>query len=240
MEKYTSITGHHSHRLLELEAEFRKLEPLIQDSPEKKAISILHGMLQEIKRSAGAPLAQPELSVKDIANLYRKAPKMEAPALNKPLPEGTPAPDFELPDSSGNKIRLSDYRGQNVLLVFYPLDWSPGCSQQLDLYQQELDAFKQRGIELLAISVDSMYSHGAWAAVRGLQFPLLADFNPKGEVAKRYGVYREPEGFSERALYLIDGEGVIQYSHVSPMLHHVPDIYELFAKFDKLSAAVTA
>lgn len=113
------------------------------------------------------------------------------------------------------------------MLAFYPLDWSPGCSRQLDLYQQELDEFQSRGVDLLGISVDSLYSHGAWSAAREITFPLLADFHPKGEVARRYNAWREADGFSERALYIIDGEGVIRYAHISPKLQHVPDIYEL-------------
>jgi peroxiredoxin len=118
--------------------------------------------------------------------------------------------------------------GQPLVLVFYPLDWSPGCSQQLDLYQHELREFERRGAKVAAISVDNMYSHGAWAAVRGISFPLLADFNPKGEVARKYRVYRDVDGFSERALYVVDSDGVIPYSHVSLFVHHIPDIYELY------------
>jgi peroxiredoxin len=117
-------------------------------------------------------------------------------------------------------------------VVFYPLDWSPGCSQQLDLYQQEIDEFQRRGAQLLAVSVDSVYSHGAWAAVRGISFPLLADFHPKGEVARRYGVWRDPDGFSERALYVVDPHGKIAWAHVSPYVHHIPDIYELLGALD--------
>jgi AhpC/TSA family len=86
----------------------------------------------------------------------------------------------------------------------------------LSLYQSELAEFEQRGAQVLAISVDSLYSHGAWAAVRGLSFPLLADFQPKGAVAEQYQVYREQDGFSERARYVIDGDGIIRYAHVSP------------------------
>jgi peroxiredoxin len=151
----------------------------------------LHGITQELWRNLrqqGTPLTERGLHLQDIADLYRHAPAMEGAASNAPLPVGTPAPEFVLPDAGGRSIALSEYRGQPLVLVFYPLDWSPGCSQQLDLYQQELDAFQQRGAQLLAISVDSIYSHGAWAAVRGLTFPLLADFNPKGEVARRYNV----------------------------------------------------
>jgi peroxiredoxin len=151
---------------------------------------------------------------------------------------GTSAPDFALPDASGRKVSLSDYRGHPTVVVFYPLDWSPGCSQQLDLYQEELDSFTRRGARLLAISVDSIYSHGAWAAVRRIEFPLLADFHPKGEAAQRYDVYRDEDGFSERAVFVVDEQGVIRYAHVSPFLHHVPDIYELFAALDALPSAM--
>jgi peroxiredoxin len=160
---------------------------------------------------------------------------MEAEAISEPLSPGTRAPDFGLRDPSGDVVRLSDFRGRPLVVVFYPLDWSPGCSQQLDLYQQELDEFRSRGAELAAISVDSLYSHGAWAAVRGITFPLLADFHPKGAVARDYSVWREPDGFSERALYVIDATGDIAYSQVSPYLHHVPDIYELLPVLDELA-----
>ena len=226
-------------RLHELEQQFQALESEIPDSPQKKAIALLHAIIQEVWRSSqrgGSPLLERGLTLQDIADLYRTAPAMEGAALNQPLPVGAPAPDFELPDTSGERLRLSDFRGRPVVLVFYPLDWSPGCSQQLDLYQQELDEFARRNAQLLAVSVDSVYSHGAWAAVRGIEFPLLADFHPKGEVARRYGVWREADGFSERALYIIDAEGVIRWAHVSPYLHHIPDIYELFEALDRLSA----
>jgi peroxiredoxin len=126
------------------------------------------------------------------------------------------------------------------VIVFYPLDWSPGCSQQLDLYQQELDEFRRRDAEVVAISVDSLYSHGAWAAVRQITFPLLADFHPKGAVARDYSVWREPDGFSERALYVVDPEGTIAYSQVTPYVHHVPDIYELFDALDQVAGVAQA
>jgi peroxiredoxin len=107
---------------------------------------------------------------------------------------------------------------------------------QLELYQQELDEFTRRDVQLLGISVDSIYSHGAWAAVRGITFPLLSDFAPKGEVARRYGVWREQDGFSERALYLLDAGGVIRYAHVSPYVHHLPDFHELLRAMDEVSS----
>ena len=232
-------------RLHELEEQFTALESQLADSPQKQAFSGLHGMIQEVWRNVNATILAPNaqgFDIQDIADLYRHAPKMEGPAANTPLPTGTPAPDFALPDASGQIVRLSDYRGKPVVLVFYPLDWSPGCSQQLDLYQSELAEFERRGAQLIAISVDSLYSHGAWAAVRGLSFPLLADFNPKGAVARQYHVYREHDGFSERALYIIDGDGIIRWSHVSPQVHHVPDIYALFEALDAVAQpeAVTA
>ncbi len=231
-----TMNNNNSIRLQELEDQFQMLEHQIPDASVKKAISLLHGMIQELRRTNTALLSdQPaNVTVQGVADMYRHAPKMEGSAINKPLPAGTLAPDFTLLDGSGNAVTLSSFRGQRVLLVFYPLDWSPGCSQQLDLYQQDLSEFKKRGVQLIGISVDSIYSHGAWAAVRGINFPLLADFNPKGEVAKKYNVFREDNGFTERALYLIDENGIIQFSHISPFLHHVPDIYELYNMLDEL------
>ncbi|HEX6022461.1 MAG TPA: peroxiredoxin [Solirubrobacter sp.] len=225
----------------ELEEQFARLGPDIPDGPEKQAISVLHGIVMELWRNLERERdPDQERALQDIADLWKVAPPMEGEAVNEPLPVGTEAPDFALPDASGELVRLSDFRGRPVVLVFYPLDWSPGCSQQLDLYQQEIDEFRSRGAQVLAVSVDSIYSHGAWAAVRGLSFPLLADFHPKGEVARRYGVWREQDGFSERALYVIDPVGRIAYSHVSPYLHHVPDIDELLDAVDAVREQVAA
>lgn len=225
-------------RLLELEERFQQLEPNITDRNTKEALSLIHGMLNEIWRQASdvkqeQGKGREEGSI-DIANIYKRGPKMEGQAVSKPLPLGTKAPDFTLKDANGNEVSLSDFRGTSVLLVFYPLDWSPGCSQQLDLYSHELKEFEKRGVKVLGISVDSIYSHGAWAAVRKIEFPLLSDFNPKGEVAARYGIFRDKDGFSERALYLVDDQGVIRFSHVSPQIHHIPDIYELFRRLNEI------
>jgi peroxiredoxin len=231
-----TIVDRNSNRLRELEAQFQSLENQIQDTPVKKALSVLHAIFQEGRRHQGPNQNSSSNgpTLQDIAALYQHAPKMEGPAKNKPLSTGTKAPEFKLPDSSGRIVSLSDFKGKRVLLVFYPLDWSPGCSQQLDLYQQELEEFKKRGVQIIGISVDSIYSHGAWAAVRGIEFPLLSDFHPRGEVARKYQVFRDEDGFTERALYLIDENGTIQYSYVSPFLHHVPDIYELYKKIDEV------
>jgi peroxiredoxin len=134
-----------------------------------------------------------------------------------PLPVGTPAPDFTLASSPDQKVSLSDFRGRPTILVFYPEDWSPVCSDQLALYQELLPEFQRFDAELLAISVDGIWCHLAFAKDRNLHFPLLADFEPKGEVARTYGVYRQQDGTSERALYVIDGDGVVRWSYVSPV-----------------------
>jgi peroxiredoxin len=134
-----------------------------------------------------------------------------------PLPPGTKAPDFQLPSTPDQKVSLSDFRGQPVILAFYPEDWSPVCSDQLALYQEVLPEFQKFNAELLAISVDGIWSHLAFARDRHLHFPLLADFEPKGEVARAYRVYRAKEGTTERALFVIDGDGIVRWSYVSPV-----------------------
>jgi peroxiredoxin len=225
-------------RMAELTQRFSQLEPELEASPEKEALSILHGMIQQIRREQlrdGHPVA--DGSFERVANLYKSAPGMEGPAENSGLASGEKAPDFSLLNADGELIKLSQLRGKNVVLVFYPLDWSPACSDQLSLYQSELDEFARHDAQVVGISVDSLYSHGAWAAVRGITFPLLADFNPHGEVSRQYKVMRESDGFSERALYIIDRQGVIRYSHVSPLIHHIPDIYELFEELQSINKA---
>ena len=130
---------------------------------------------------------------------------------------GTPAPDFKLPATPDQTVSLSEFRGQPVILAFYPEDWSPVCSDQLALYQELLPDFQRYGAELLGISVDGVWSHLAFAKDRNLHFPLLADFEPKGEVARAYHVYRAGDGTSERALYVIDANGMVRWSYVSPV-----------------------
>jgi peroxiredoxin len=176
--------------------------------------------------------AEPAEGLDAIRDLYLSAPPMDGPRVATGLTPGTPAPDFALPAADGTIVRLSDLRGSPVALVFYPLDWSPGCSVQLELYQQEYEEFASRGIRLLGISVDSIYSHGAWAAVRGIRYPLLSDFQPRGEAARAYNVWRSADGFSERAVYLIDAEGVIRWTHVSERLKELPDFDELVDALD--------
>ena len=133
------------------------------------------------------------------------------------LKPGVQAPDFSLPTTPDQKVSLSDFRGQPVVLVFYPADWSPVCGDQLALYNELHEEFARFDAELLGISVDGVWCHDAFSASRRLHFPLLADFEPKGAVARAYGVYRSDEGIAERALFLVDGEGTIRWSYVSPI-----------------------
>jgi len=131
--------------------------------------------------------------------------------------QGEAAPDFELVSADGRRIALRDLRGAPVILAFYPADWSPVCGDQMALYNEVLPEFERYGARLLGISVDGMWCHRAFAENRKLRFPLLADFEPKGAVAKRYGVYREQDGTTERALFVIDADGIIRWRYVSPI-----------------------
>ena len=136
---------------------------------------------------------------------------------NTALPAGTPAPNFALPAAPDRSLSLESLRGKPVILAFYPADWSPVCGDQMALYNEVLPEFKRFNAELLGISVDGPWCHRAFTEHRNLHFPLLADFEPKGNVAKEYGVYRNGEGVSERALFVIDSAGRIRWSYVSPI-----------------------
>jgi peroxiredoxin len=133
------------------------------------------------------------------------------------LPAGSEAPEFTLSTGSGESLSLSSLRGRPVILAFYPADWSPVCGDQMALYNEILPEFQQFDAQLVGISVDGTWCHRAFAADRHLRFPLLADFEPKGEVARRYGAYRAGDGTSERALFVIDEGGVIRWSYCSPI-----------------------
>jgi peroxiredoxin len=134
-----------------------------------------------------------------------------------PFAPGSQVPDFELRSTPSQTVRLSEFRGRPVVLVFYPEDWSPVCTDQLALYQELMPEFRKHDAELLGISVDGIWSHLAFAKDRNLHFPLLADFEPKGEVARTYGAYRAADGTSERALFVIDAEGIVRWSYLSPV-----------------------
>ncbi len=134
------------------------------------------------------------------------------------LNAGAKAPDFSLSVTPDQKITLSQLRGKPVILAFYPADWSPVCGDQMALYNEVLPEFQKFGAELIGISVDGAWCHAAYAKDHHLHFPLAADFEPKGAVSRAYGAYRDKEGFSERALFVIDKDGVITWSYCSPIL----------------------
>jgi peroxiredoxin len=134
-----------------------------------------------------------------------------------PIAAGTLAPEFSLRSTPDQRVALSEFRGRPVVLVFYPADWSPVCGDELSLFNAVLPEFAKHNAVLLGISVDGIWCHTAYARDHKLSFPLLSDFEPKGEVARAYGVYRNEDGTSARALFVIDPEGVVAWSYLSPV-----------------------
>jgi len=132
------------------------------------------------------------------------------------LGKGDQAPDFELYTSPDKKLSLREFKGKNIIIAFYPADWSPVCGDQISLYNEMLKYFKKHNAELLGISVDGKWCHAAYVKDRNLHFPLLSDFEPKGLVAKQYGVYNEQEGQCDRALFVVNVNGIIEWSYLSP------------------------
>jgi peroxiredoxin len=149
---------------------------------------------------------------------------------------GAEAPDFELPSSEleasgqpGKKIKLSDFRGKkNVVLAFYPLDFSPVCSSEHQCFREDLSELEQAGAQVLGISVDSKWTHLAFAKQMGLKYPLLADFQPRGAVAAKYGLYLEPAGITARATVIVDKAGKVAWVHQEeiPKARNNKDILE--------------
>jgi len=133
------------------------------------------------------------------------------------LTNGTTAPEFSLLSTPTQAVSLSEFRGKKVILAFYPADWSPVCGDQMALYNEMLQYFRKQNAELIGISVDGIWCHLSFSKDRNLHFPLLADFEPKGAVAKRYDVYDERTGECKRALYIIDEEGIIKWCYLSPI-----------------------
>ena len=134
------------------------------------------------------------------------------------LQPGTEAPDFTLHTTPDQSVALNEFRGRPVILTFYPADWSPVCGDQVVLYNELLPEFRRHDeAALLGISVDGVWCHLAFARDRKLKFPLLSDFEPKGAVARTYGVYRQHDGVCERALFVLDGAGIVRWSYVSPI-----------------------
>jgi peroxiredoxin len=149
---------------------------------------------------------------------------------------GSPAPDFSLLDQDGQKVSLSDYRGRTLVLVFYPSDFSPVCTDQLSVYQEVLPQIEEAGAHLVGISVDGAFCHRAFREHQGLTMPLLADFHPKGEVAKAYGVWSQEHGVAGRALVMVDPQGVVQWSYLSPPLE-VPGANLIFDALEQRTPA---
>ena len=141
---------------------------------------------------------------------------------------GAQAPDFTLRNQDGENVSLADYRGRKVLLVFYPMDFSPVCSDQLSIYQEVKPELAEKGVEILGISIDHAYAHKAFQEKLGIDTPLLADFEPKGEVARAYGAYIERTGHANRSLVLVDTEGTIEWVHESPTPLEIPGANLIF------------
>jgi peroxiredoxin len=137
--------------------------------------------------------------------------------MSHPLLPGTPAPSFSLLATPDQRVSLEEFRGNPVVLAFYPADFSPVCGDQMALYNELRSEFHRFHAELLGISVDGVWCHAAFREERKLHMSLLSDFEPKGEVARKYGVYRAADGTSERALFVIDAEGIIRWSYISPV-----------------------
>lgn len=159
---------------------------------------------------------------------------LEAKGKNKSLKAGDPAPDFTLPTHNEGELNLAWYQGRkNVVVAFYPGDWTPVCATQVPEYQTILEKFENFNCQLLCVSVDSIPCHKAWAkSLGGISFPLMSDYYPHGEVAKKYGVFNQ-HGYAERAVFLIDKKGIIRFiEHVN--IAQLPDNDKLFEALKKL------
>jgi peroxiredoxin (alkyl hydroperoxide reductase subunit C) len=141
---------------------------------------------------------------------------------------GEPAPDFTLRDQDGEPVSLADFRGRKVLLVFYPMDFSPVCSDQLSIYQEVKPEIEAKGVTMLGVSIDHAYAHKAFQEKIGVDTTLLADFEPKGEVARAYGSYLDAAGFANRTLVLVDEDGVVAWTHESPSPGEFPGANLIF------------
>jgi peroxiredoxin len=149
---------------------------------------------------------------------------------------GDLAPDFTLKDQNNQEVTLSQFKGEkSVLVVFYPLAFSGICSSELCSLRDDLPRFSNDDVQLVTISVDSVYSHKVWAQQEGFEFPLLSDFWPHGGVARAYGVFDENKGLALRGTFLVDTEGVIRYK----VVNGIPDARNQ-DEYAKAVAALTA
>jgi peroxiredoxin len=145
----------------------------------------------------------------------RASPPLDAAYPRGLLAAGSVAPDFTLPSTPADRVSLAAFAGRPLVIAFYPADWSPVCGDQMALYSEILPTFAEYDAAVLGISVDGVWCHRAFADARRLRFPLLADFEPKGEVARRYGAYDSDHGVAQRALFVVDAGGVIAWSYLS-------------------------
>ena len=156
------------------------------------------------------------------------------------IESGAPAPDFSLSNQDGDTVSLRDLKGQYSVLVFYPLDFSPICTDQLSVYQEVLPELEARGVKLYGISVDSAFAHKAFRESLGTTIPLLADFEPKGEVARAYGAYIDARGHNQRALVLIGPDLTVLWSHQSPTPLEIPGANLIFDALDAVGLDAAA
>jgi peroxiredoxin len=152
---------------------------------------------------------------------------------------GAPAPDFSLPDQDGNRVSLEDLRGKRTILVFYPLDFSPTCTDQLNVYNEVLPDIEAQGVQMYGISVDSAYAHKAFQEQLGIRIPLLSDFHPKGEVIRSYGFYAEDWGNAVRALVLIGPDLTVEWAYESPSPLEIPGANLIFDAIAQRTGSTT-
>ena len=150
---------------------------------------------------------------------------------------GAEAPDFSLLDQDGQTVSLSELRGQTIVLVFYPGDWSPVCTDQMNVYQEVLGDLEEKGAKLYGISIDSAFSHKAFQQHLGITIPLLADFHPKGEVSRGYGAYIEERGHNNRSLVMIGPDGKVLWSHAAPTPLEIPGANLIFDALERHARA---
>lgn len=146
---------------------------------------------------------------------------------------GQPAPDFTLKDQNQKDVKLSEYRGKKVVIVFYPLDWSPVCTNEHTCFVSDLRQFEKLNAQVLGLSVDSVWSHKAFAEKLGIRYPLLADFQPRGAVAEKFGVYLADKGITGRAIAIVDKTGKIAWLKNYEILT-VPDMDEVSQALSKI------
>jgi len=188
-----------------------------KNAEELKVISILRESLSGASAHSANVLTSPEPFRTAEERVKNDGDTQASACPRAALEVGTQAPDFTLQATPDQTVSLKDLRGAPVILAFYPADWSPVCGDQMALYNELLSEFERFNASLVGISVDGIWCHLAFSKDRKLHFPLLADFEPKGAVARNYEAYRQQDGICERALFVIDAEGTIRWSHVSPI-----------------------